>query len=302
MKYLVTIAIVFATQVALAQAPKSHVLIIGIDGCRPDALEIAKTPNLDLLIKEGAYSNETQILGERYQKNNTISGPGWSSFLTGVWADKHGVHDNSFKGKNYEQYPHFFKRLKQQFPDAKTATFVDWKPIDDHIVSDADIRIVYDAHGADGYTKEDAKLTDAAVKCLSEDDPHAVMVYLGQVDETGHRYGFHPKVPEYIKAIERVDEHIGKLIMTMKSRKNFKDENWRVVMSTDHGGQGLGHGGGHKIPEIRTTFFIVSPTAKSFDIKKQQTYVVDVAVTALVHLGVKIQLEWKLDGKAVGVK
>ena len=85
-----------------AQDPGAQrVLVIGIDGVRPDALAAAKTPNLDKLIKTSAFADSTQILGTRYSKNNTISGPGWSSILTGVWADKHGVHDNEFKGKNY---------------------------------------------------------------------------------------------------------------------------------------------------------------------------------------------------------
>ncbi|MCA9021440.1 MAG: alkaline phosphatase family protein, partial [Planctomycetaceae bacterium] len=116
-----------------------RVLVIGMDGTRPDALMQAKTPTFDRLIREGAFTDQAQILGKRYQKNDTISGPGWSSILTGVWADKHGVHDNDFKGKNYELFPHFFKRLKRERPDAQTVSFVSWEPIHDHILSEADI-------------------------------------------------------------------------------------------------------------------------------------------------------------------
>lgn len=116
-----------------------RVLIIGMDGTRPDALLKAKTPTFDRLVHEGAFTDQAQILGERYQKNDTISGPGWSSILTGVWADKHGVQDNNFKGKNYELFPHFFKRLKRERPDAKTASLVSWEPIHEHILSEADI-------------------------------------------------------------------------------------------------------------------------------------------------------------------
>lgn len=116
-----------------------RVLIIGMDGTRPDALLKARTPAFDRLIREGAFTDQAQILGKRYQKNDTISGPGWSSILTGVWADKHGVHDNNFKGKNYELFPHFFKRLKRERPDAQTASFVSWEPIHKYILSEADI-------------------------------------------------------------------------------------------------------------------------------------------------------------------
>ena len=99
------------------------VLIIGVDGCRPDALKTAQTPVIDRLIKAGAYSPKAQT-GDR-----TSSGPGWSSMLTGVWRSKHGVRDNSFKGARYDRYPHFFKRVKQAIPKAFTASIVHWAPI-----------------------------------------------------------------------------------------------------------------------------------------------------------------------------
>ena len=175
------IALLHGQEVSIAEdVPDSRVLVIGIDGIRRDALLAAKTPNLDRLIKEGAFAENTQILGERYSKNDTVSGPGWSSFLTGVWADKHGVNDNSFKGKNYEDYPHFFARIKGQFPDAKTASFVDWEPIDSQIVSHADIRKVYPAHGADDYVKKDKTIAADTITLLKEDHPHAVFLILAQ--------------------------------------------------------------------------------------------------------------------------
>lgn len=89
--------------------PSKKVLIIGIDGCRFDALQSADTPQLDQLIADGCYDPDCHIVGERYQGNDTISGPGWSSILTGVWADKHGVNDNTFKGKTTRNIRMFFK-------------------------------------------------------------------------------------------------------------------------------------------------------------------------------------------------
>ena len=44
------VAILLATVVASGQTPRRKVLIIGIDGCRPDAIAAANTPNLDSLI------------------------------------------------------------------------------------------------------------------------------------------------------------------------------------------------------------------------------------------------------------
>jgi len=58
--------------------PSKRVLIIGIDGCRPDTLLAAVTPNLDRL-REGAAFSFRAMTGDV-----PISGPGWSSALTGV--------------------------------------------------------------------------------------------------------------------------------------------------------------------------------------------------------------------------
>ncbi|MDP6512960.1 MAG: alkaline phosphatase family protein, partial [SAR202 cluster bacterium] len=99
---------------------KKKVLIIGIDGCRPDALLAAETPNLDTLIDDGLVSYQAQTC------EFTVSAPGWSSMLTGVWPNKHGVKDTSFDGADYGSYPHFFQRLKEAREDAVTASIVNW--------------------------------------------------------------------------------------------------------------------------------------------------------------------------------
>ena len=137
-----------------AEPPTRHVLLIGVDGCRPDALQAAKTPHLDKLAAGGVVSLNTSILGPRPTTSDTISGPGWSSILTGVWSDKHGVLDNSFKGSNYDDFPHFFARIKEVHPEAVTGSFSDWGPIAENIVSAATVKespAPGKGGGADGY-------------------------------------------------------------------------------------------------------------------------------------------------------
>src|SRR6185295_15624785 len=106
MRHFLLVALFFAAAISFADEPKvKKVLYIGIDGTRFDAIEKANTPNLDGLIADGIHSPTCLILGERYRKNDTVSGPGWSSILTGVWADKHGVQNNTFTGMNYGEFP-----------------------------------------------------------------------------------------------------------------------------------------------------------------------------------------------------
>lgn len=288
---------------AAEEPPARKVLLIGIDGCRPDAIEQAEAPNLDRLAEHGARSLNTSILGPRPTKNDTISGPGWSSIYTGVWADKHGVQDNSFAGKNYERYPHFFTLLRQAKPDAVTASFCDWKPIHDHILSDANVAegVTEEVKGADAWQAADERLARLASKYLREANPDAVSVYFGHIDETGHAKGFHPTVPEYVSAIERVDSFVGELLAAIESRPTAKNEEWLVIVTTDHGGQGTGHGDGHDIEEIRRVFLIVSGPGVKDPGSERQTYLVDAVPTALVWLGVKLDPKWELDGTPFGI-
>lgn len=282
--------------------PEGHVLVIGIDGVRPDALRIADTPAIDELISEGAFTNNTKILGERYRENETISGPGWSSFLTGVWADKHGVNDNTFRGQNYDEYPHFFVYLKRAFPKAITGSFVDWEPIDTFILRDADVREVCPASSEDSLLQKDEKLANKAANFLTQQNPHAVFVYFGQVDEIGHQDGFHPSVPSYLQALQTVDAHVASLVQAIQLRPEYLEENWLIVISTDHGGRGRKHRGGHDVPEIVTTFLVVSGVQSKKGVIEEPSYIVDVPIIALTHLGVPIDSAWQLDGKAVGIR
>lgn len=288
------------------EGPKRKVLIIGTDGTRLDALERAETPNLDRLIRQGTLFRGTKILDpDRKTKPDTVSGPGWSNLLTGVWPDKHGVLDNKFEGSRYKEFPHFFVRLKEALPAAKTASFSAWDPIDQKIVAGADLS--KDALPGDkgDWSAADAESTRSCIEYLRANDPTAVVLYLGQVDETGHNHGFHPLIGHYIAAIERVDGLVGEALAALEARPTYKDEDWLVIVCTDHGGRATNHGGGHQYPEITETFLIVSGPGAELgkpEGSAEPTRQVDVVATALTHLGIELRPDWKLDGKPVGLR
>ena len=117
-------------------AQSKHVLIIGLDGVRTDALKLAHTPNIDSLVATGAVTWDA-FAGGAFDPSDpthqaTSSGPGWSSMLTGVWVDKHGVSDNSFGGNDLANYPHFFAHVKAAIPSHYLSSIVHWDPINDN--------------------------------------------------------------------------------------------------------------------------------------------------------------------------
>ena len=83
----------------------------------------AETPTLDSLSEAGFFSDEAKT------RVRTVSGPGWSSMLTGVRTDKHGVDSNDFSGNNYSEWPDFLTRLEAERPELGTFAVVDWPPL-----------------------------------------------------------------------------------------------------------------------------------------------------------------------------
>ena len=224
------------------EGKNKKVLIIGIDGCRPDGLIAATTPNLDRLMANGTFSLDARNTGI------TISGPSWSAMLTGVWENRHGVTDNSFSGANYARYPHFFKRIEEANPEYRTVSVSQWHPINDQMGAPLDKTVNTQDSTSD--TK------NRAISELRTEDLKALFLHFDDVDHAGHRSGFSPENPEYTGAIEIVDGAIGEVLMALKERPNYENEDWVILVSTDHGGIGTGHGG--DTDEERTIFMIVS--------------------------------------------
>lgn len=223
-----------------AQTPK--VLIIGIDGVRSDALAVANTPNIDALIANGTYSYDA------LNDDITISGPGWSSMLTGVWSPKHGVTDNSFVGSNYGAYPHFFQHIEHSNSSLTTASICHWSPINDQIVQTiADYKL---------NVNSDSDVAVQAATYLLNNDPDVLFLHFDDCDGAGHSSGFSPTNPSYISTIETTDIYIGMVLTALSNRSNYANENWLILSSTDHGGNGTSHGG-NSIEEERV-FFIAS--------------------------------------------
>jgi len=279
-----------------ALVPK--VLLIGIDGVRPDVLAEVPTPHIDALAATGSYTSNART------GMPSVSGPSWSSMLTGVWPEKHGVVDNDFTGKRYDLYPDFLTRIERMHPELATFAVVDWEPLgaaEDGIptISDAvDTKHVLDGYEV-GWVEGDERSVALAVEHLATADPDALFVYLGNPDEVSHE---HESIgPEYRDAIALADAHVGRLVAAVRARTTYAQEDWLVLVSTDHGRTNAGEHGGDT-PEERTIFFLASGPSAVVGTPPGTVQIVDVAVTALAHLGIAADSAWGLDGRVVGIR
>ncbi|MCP3920415.1 MAG: sulfatase-like hydrolase/transferase [bacterium] len=264
------------------------VLFIGIDGLRPDAMEVASTPNIDTLIADGAYAPDAQ------SGPLTFSGPGWSNLLCGVWGDKHQVTTNGFGGNNLARYPNFLALLESALPDVDTATQLTWAPLRDYLMVGVDHVFFQD------YTQGgDAAAALEAADRLTNHDPDAMFLYFADVDVAGHGCCFSPTSAAYLAEISETDGLIGGVLDALRARPSYAQEDWLILVSTDHGGIGTGHSGG--LPEQRTIPFIVSgPSARKGRIWEPAVQA-DLVATAMAHLGVFADPFWELDGRPIGL-
>ena len=283
-----------------AQEPKMQqrglekVLVIGIDGLRPDALLEATIPNIDLLWTEGAYSFRART-GEY-----TVTAPGWSNIFTGVWESKHGVKNNnfngnSFEGANYQKYPTIFTRIENYQPKLETEVVASLDWLTERIITTADKRIYhpFDENG-------DMKVAETTVRLLQYNTIDLLFAYFEGVDVAGHNYGFDPKVQEYLSEIETIDHYVGILMEAVTRRPNYTKEDWLTILISDHGGKGKSHDSvgeeAKKVPLI-----MHGPRVQKGEIVPVPRQV-DIAPTILTYFGIPIRPEWGLDGTVVGLK
>lgn len=278
-------------------APEKKVLLIGLDGVRPDVMAQAATPHLDSLAARGAYTDRART------GDPTVSGPSWSSMLTGVWPEKHGVLGNEFSANRYGEYPDFLTRLERTDSAFGTYAVVDWPPLGTTadggplLTAEIDRLDVVDGDTL-GYRVADSLSVLAALTALGREDLDAAFVYLGDIDVVGHEFG--SLSGEYRAAIEWADARVGELLAALRRRPSYTREDWLVLVATDHGRTDAGGHGGTSDAE-RTIFFLASGPSVEPGAPAGDVGIVDVAVTALTHLGVAIHPAWRLDGRAVGL-
>ncbi|MEU6315632.1 alkaline phosphatase family protein [Streptomyces sp. NPDC047014] len=285
-----------AAKAPRAAASTDKVLVIGIDGAVLDRVKAADAPFLKGLMAQGLTARSTLYSSPMAA---TSSGPGWSTIATGAWPDKHGVKDNSFVGKNYTAHPDFLTRIENAKPSLNTYAAADWEPITSTdqngpiFSAKVDKRLSLKGD-RDGYGTEDPKIAAAAAAELRGQNPDAAFVYLGEIDVAGHSHGAASQ--QYLDAVARVDKLVGQLLTAVQTRPTYAQENWKILVTTDHGHTDSGGHGGSSIQE-RGTFVLAKGAGIPAGSVREDVKLVDVAATALAQVGVAAP---GLDGVPLG--
>lgn len=336
MKKLLAIGMFLFTSVVCAKERKTVFIIV--DGIPADVIERVSTPVLDEISERGFYSRASMggIVGG-YSQTPTISAVCYNSLITGTWVNKHNVWGNDISEPNYN-YHSIFRVAENQKRDIKTAIFSSWednrtKLVGEGVPQTATPKIDYVLDGLEldknkypdepheyNVFKIDEEISKGAAECIKNDAPDLTWVYLWYLDCVGHGSGDGARFDEYTT---KADVQVGRIWDAVKYREANFDEEWLVVVVTDHGRQigGYSHGGqterertvwissnltpNNYLKECRPTTVDVYPTIcrfMNFDMNFQNSCEldgtpligsVDIAEAVAKNEGDKIRLSWK---------
>ncbi|WP_074407577.1 hemopexin repeat-containing protein [Aquimarina megaterium] len=271
------------------------VLLVGIDGLQFERITALNTPNLDKLHISKAYTGG--IKGNLSQQA-TSSGPGWTSILTGVWKDRHGVPNNS-SGTYKSKVKSIYRLIKENKNNTSIASIATWSPIHEFLQNDMSL-VDYRNEGG-----SDANSTNLGVHQISNSNHDLVFIHLDNVDIVGHASGFGSA---YDNAIIAADQQLGQLMDAITQRLATKNEDWLIMVTTDHGRNsngGYSHGGA---TESEKTIFIGmnKPGNQEFKSKISNLPNTDfnglygypaqtsIVPTILRHMEINIETNWQL--------
>ena len=238
-------------------------IVIGYDGCRADALRLlptAKRSAINHLLDGGGQGVFSYCGGVPYPAENvqaTSTAPGWCSMLIGQWAGEIGVNNNS-QPKPVEPKTLLLSLVEDGAVDS-SAFYVSW---DGHF-SKKDATYINEKN----YAKENGvnakflrAFVDAGTKrnvladIRKKDCSDFIFLTLEYTDHQGHATGFGQQNPKYISAFRDAEDAGMDIIEAIEARKTYATEDWLILITTDHGGIGGGHGGPSF--EERMTFIV----------------------------------------------
>jgi len=297
---------------AVAQSNKKAVFII-IDGVPADIIERLDLPGIKAIADSSGYARAYQGgVKDTYSQTPTISSPGYNNLLTGVWANKHNVVDNDIEAPNYN-YWNLFRLLEVKSSRYRTAVFSTWQENRTRLIGEeqeeaGDIRLDHSVDGLEHDTitfphdtsrvfirKIDDAVTLEAVNYIRESGPDLTWIYLEFTDDMGHKFGDSPQMDA---AVIHADSLIHTVWDAVQDRQGMFQEDWLVVVTTDHGRDartGRDHGG--QSDRERTTW--IATNSKNLNSRfTQNPGVVDIFPSICNHIGVAVpeKVAQELDG------
>ncbi|MBQ7337089.1 MAG: alkaline phosphatase family protein [Clostridia bacterium] len=251
---------------------KSKVILISIDGMRPDGVLGCGNPYVQTLLQNGSHALDARTVFP------SVTLPCHMSMFHSVPPERHGITTNL-----YMPQVRPINGLFEQAAGAglSCAMYYGWEPLRD-VSRPGSLRFAeyinaYAEDATDGY------LTDRAIARIEKSHPDFVFLYMVETDEKGgHDSGWMTQT--YLDYISAAIDNARRVI------ERFGDE-YTVIITADHGGHGRGHGSDDPQDMTIPMFFV----GKQFTAGQalENVSILDLAPTIAAILEVPAAPEWE---------
>lgn len=248
-----------------------RVLIISLDGFRPDTIELAPMPFLQELLKTSAYTLKAQTI----YPSSTL--PSHASMLLGVCPAKHGVDWNDDQPeRGYAKGTSLFKQAKM----AGMYTLF--------IVGKSKLRQLTPPETIDFYQYINDRDTTIAAQAIPflEKGFDLAFIHFPTPDGMGHVYGWLSN--QQLSVLRRADEALASIFKALD--ESGLRENTLVIITADHGGHAQTHGS-HAPEDMTIPWIMNGPGVIPMEINNPVN-TTDTAATAAWALRLPIPQEW----------
>ncbi|MBR7161328.1 MAG: alkaline phosphatase family protein [Clostridia bacterium] len=248
------------------------VILISIDGMRPDGVCSCGNPYVDTLMQIGSYTLDAQTVFP------SVTLPCHMSMFHSVPPERHGITTNL--------YIPFARPLNGLFEQLRlfrknSAMYYGWEPLRDVSRPES---LKFSAYlNSYAEDKTDATLTDLAMERIEKSKPDFVFLYMVETDEKGgHDHGWMSK--EYLDCISCAIDNVKRVW------EAFGDE-YTIVVTADHGGHDRAHGT-HMPEDMTIPMFFIGERFEAGK-KLENISILDIAPTIADVMSILPAPEWE---------
>ena len=199
------------------------VILISIDGMRPDGLKQCKNPYLEELLQKASYTFDARTVFP------SVTLPCHMSLFHSVPPERHGTTTNDYVPQ-VRPIPGLFEQLRNA--NKVSGMFYGWEQLRDVSRPASLMRAEY-IH-AYSFEHTDGMLTDRALQYIKEAKPDFVFLYMVETDEKGG----HDNVWMSDVYLDYIHHAIGNVKRVIEET----DGEYTVIITADHGGHDRMHG------------------------------------------------------------
>lgn len=248
------------------------VLLISVDGLRPDAIkDHAKAQNF---VKRSTYCMKARTVMP------SVTLPCHMSMFHSVEPGRHGTVTNIHtpQVRPVDGICDVLTKLHK-----RAGFFFNWNELRD-LARPGSMEIAYNCKGGKhiSWAEANDEVTDAAINAISKDRIDFAFLYLGYVDEAGHKNGWMSDA--YMDAVDNSFDNIERIVSTLT-------DEWAVIITADHGGHDRCHGS--DMPEDMTIPLMIFGKGIEENKELPEASILDIAPTVVGLMDVDPCEDWE---------